>query len=129
MNNVQPGPIDTDLNPAAGDWATPQKAVTALNRYGRLMRSLPWSHLSPVRRLHTSPVQISPSMEERTPDRGVSRLQETTGFGFKKSYSLSCAIRGEGWEKSRTSCPLIPWKGPLIPESTTRRRGRGYGLR
>jgi 3-oxoacyl-[acyl-carrier protein] reductase len=34
VNNVQPGPIDTDLNPAAGEWATPQKAVTALNRYG-----------------------------------------------------------------------------------------------
>ena len=26
VNNVQPGPIDTDLNPAAGDWATPQIA-------------------------------------------------------------------------------------------------------
>jgi 3-oxoacyl-[acyl-carrier protein] reductase len=35
VNNVQPGPIDTDLNPAAGDWATPQIAVTALKRYGR----------------------------------------------------------------------------------------------
>src|SRR6202007_3274917 len=34
VNNIQPGPIDTDLNPAAGDWAPPQKAVTALNRYG-----------------------------------------------------------------------------------------------
>jgi 3-oxoacyl-[acyl-carrier protein] reductase len=34
VNNVQPGPIDTDLNPAAGEWATPQKAATALNRYG-----------------------------------------------------------------------------------------------
>jgi 3-oxoacyl-[acyl-carrier protein] reductase len=34
VNNVQPGPIDTDLNPAAGDWVTPQKAVTALDRYG-----------------------------------------------------------------------------------------------
>jgi 3-oxoacyl-[acyl-carrier protein] reductase len=34
VNNVQPGPIDTDLNPASGDWATPQKAVTALGRYG-----------------------------------------------------------------------------------------------
>src|SRR6202789_2680089 len=32
VNNVQPGPIDTDLNPAAGDWAVPQKAATALNR-------------------------------------------------------------------------------------------------
>jgi len=35
VNNVQPGPIDTELNPATGDWATPQKAATALNRYGR----------------------------------------------------------------------------------------------
>jgi 3-oxoacyl-[acyl-carrier protein] reductase len=34
VNNVQPGPIDTDLNPATGDWAVPQKATTALNRYG-----------------------------------------------------------------------------------------------
>ena len=34
VNNVQPGPIDTDLNPAAGDWAPSQKAATALNRYG-----------------------------------------------------------------------------------------------
>ena len=36
VNNVQPGPIDTDLNPAAGDWAVPQKAVTALHRYGHV---------------------------------------------------------------------------------------------
>ncbi len=35
VNNVQPGPIDTELNPASGDWAVPQKAATALNRYGR----------------------------------------------------------------------------------------------
>jgi len=34
VNNIQPGPIDTDLNPAVGDWAVPQKAATALNRYG-----------------------------------------------------------------------------------------------
>ena len=32
----QPGPIDTDLNAAAGDWAAPQKAVTALDRYGHV---------------------------------------------------------------------------------------------
>jgi 3-oxoacyl-[acyl-carrier protein] reductase len=36
VNNVQPGPIDTDLNPDAGAWSTPQRAVTALNRYGRV---------------------------------------------------------------------------------------------
>jgi 3-oxoacyl-[acyl-carrier protein] reductase len=34
VNNIQPGPIDTDLNPASGDWAVPQKAATALDRYG-----------------------------------------------------------------------------------------------
>ena len=34
VNNIQPGPIDTELNPAAGEWAVPQKAATALNRYG-----------------------------------------------------------------------------------------------
>src|ERR1700752_1289485 len=36
VNNVQPGPIDTELNPAGGDWEVPQKAVTALNRYGHV---------------------------------------------------------------------------------------------
>jgi 3-oxoacyl-[acyl-carrier protein] reductase len=36
VNNVQPGPIDTDLNPAAGDWAAPQIASTALGRYGHV---------------------------------------------------------------------------------------------
>ncbi len=36
VNNVQPGPIDTDLNPADGDWATPQIAATALKRYGHV---------------------------------------------------------------------------------------------
>jgi len=36
VNNIQPGPIDTDLNPASGDWAAPQKANTALDRYGKV---------------------------------------------------------------------------------------------
>jgi len=36
VNNVQPGPIETDLNPATGDWAVPQKAATALKRYGHV---------------------------------------------------------------------------------------------
>jgi 3-oxoacyl-[acyl-carrier protein] reductase len=34
VNNVQPGPIDTDLNPASGDWAPDQKAKVPLERYG-----------------------------------------------------------------------------------------------
>jgi len=36
VNNVQPGPIDTELNPATSEWAVPQKAVTALDRFGRV---------------------------------------------------------------------------------------------
>jgi 3-oxoacyl-[acyl-carrier protein] reductase len=36
VNNVQPGPIDTDLNPATSEWAVPQKAATALNRFGHV---------------------------------------------------------------------------------------------
>ena len=36
INNIQPGPIDTELNPATGDWAAPQKANTALGRYGHV---------------------------------------------------------------------------------------------
>ena len=33
VNNIEPGPIDTDLNPAEGEWAVPQKAATAPNRF------------------------------------------------------------------------------------------------
>jgi 3-oxoacyl-[acyl-carrier protein] reductase len=36
VNNVQPGPIDTELNPATTEWAVPQKAATALNRFGHV---------------------------------------------------------------------------------------------
>src|ERR1700736_5301600 len=36
VNNIQPGPIDTDLNPAAGDWGGPRKAPTGLGRYGHV---------------------------------------------------------------------------------------------
>ncbi len=34
VNNVQPGPIDTDLNPASSEWADGQKAVVPLDRFG-----------------------------------------------------------------------------------------------
>jgi 3-oxoacyl-[acyl-carrier protein] reductase len=36
VNNVQPGPIDTDLNPASGEWAAGQKAAVPLDRYGHV---------------------------------------------------------------------------------------------
>lgn len=34
INNVQPGPIDTDLNPAEGDFADALRKLMALPRYG-----------------------------------------------------------------------------------------------
>jgi 3-oxoacyl-[acyl-carrier protein] reductase len=36
VNNVQPGPIDTELNPASGAWAVSQKAIVPLDRYGQV---------------------------------------------------------------------------------------------
>lgn len=35
VNCVQPGPIDTEMNPADGEQAAGMKAVTALGRYGK----------------------------------------------------------------------------------------------
>jgi 3-oxoacyl-[acyl-carrier protein] reductase len=35
VNNVQPGPIETDMNPLNGNFADMQKSRTALGRYGR----------------------------------------------------------------------------------------------
>jgi 3-oxoacyl-[acyl-carrier protein] reductase len=35
VNNVQPGPVDTDMNPDDGDFAAQVRAVTALERYAR----------------------------------------------------------------------------------------------
>ena len=34
VNVVEPGPIDTDMNPATGDFADDQRALTALGHYG-----------------------------------------------------------------------------------------------
>jgi 3-oxoacyl-[acyl-carrier protein] reductase len=36
INNVQPGPVDTDMNPADGDFATTLKQLMALPRYGHV---------------------------------------------------------------------------------------------
>lgn len=34
VNNVQPGPVDTDMNPASGDFADTLREMIALGRYG-----------------------------------------------------------------------------------------------
>ncbi|AVH62330.1 oxidoreductase [Nostoc sp. 'Peltigera membranacea cyanobiont' 213] len=35
VNNIQPGPVDTDMNPAEGPFAERMKSMIALQRYGR----------------------------------------------------------------------------------------------
>lgn len=35
VNLIQPGPIDTDQNPANGEWAEPNRRLTSLGRYGK----------------------------------------------------------------------------------------------
>jgi 3-oxoacyl-[acyl-carrier protein] reductase len=35
VNNVQPGPVDTDMNPADGDFAELMKTMMAIGRYGK----------------------------------------------------------------------------------------------
>lgn len=35
VNNVQPGPVDTDMNPENGDFAETMKGLMAIERYGR----------------------------------------------------------------------------------------------
>jgi hypothetical protein len=35
-NNVQPGPVDTDMNPAEGEFAESLKRLMALPRYGHV---------------------------------------------------------------------------------------------
>jgi 3-oxoacyl-[acyl-carrier protein] reductase len=36
VNNVQPGPVDTDMNPANGEFADSLRALMALQRYGKV---------------------------------------------------------------------------------------------
>jgi 3-oxoacyl-[acyl-carrier protein] reductase len=36
VNLIQPGPVDTEMNPADGEFAPYQKSLTALNRYGNV---------------------------------------------------------------------------------------------
>lgn len=35
VNNVQPGPVDTEMNPDAGEFANQLKQLMAIGRYGK----------------------------------------------------------------------------------------------
>jgi 3-oxoacyl-[acyl-carrier protein] reductase len=36
VNNIQPGPVDTDMNPADGPFAAQLRSMIAVGRYGRV---------------------------------------------------------------------------------------------
>jgi len=56
VNNVQPGPTDTDMNPAHTDFAKATLPMLALGRYGRTDEIAASSPSSPARKRVTSPV-------------------------------------------------------------------------
>jgi hypothetical protein len=76
-NNIQPGPIDTDLNPAAGDWAIPQKANTALDRYGHVEEVAALVAFAPVRSPRTLPERISLLMAGRMPESEEREVRDS----------------------------------------------------
>ena len=68
--NVQPGPIDTDMNPSDGDFAAMEKAGTALGRSGKpeeIVAAL--AHFSPALARISSQVRRSTSMAARTHEK------------------------------------------------------------
>jgi 3-oxoacyl-[acyl-carrier protein] reductase len=68
VNNVQPGPIDTDLNPAAGNGRPRKRQTLRWIATALSTRSLRWSRLSPGRSLPTSLGPILLWMAERMPE-------------------------------------------------------------
>jgi NAD(P)-dependent dehydrogenase (short-subunit alcohol dehydrogenase family) len=85
VNNVQPRPIDTDLNPASGDWAVPQKAAIALECYGACSRDRrEWSRSLPARSRRILPGRILQLMVEwlRTNSRGEQHPQAAMRMAF-----------------------------------------------
>jgi len=83
------GPIDTDLNPAAGDWAVPQKAATALDRYGRVDEVAALWRLSPVR----SPPTLPGESYGRWGNERLNRPH--TVMGLKKDVSVRTWLRAD----------------------------------
>ena len=81
VNNIQPGPIDTDLNPAAGDWAAPQKANTALDRYGSVDEVAALVAFVAGRKRRISPARALPSTAAPTPEPGRPHYEHFYGSG------------------------------------------------
>ena len=84
VNNIQPGPIDTDLNPDGEVWAAPQKALTGAQalrqgrghrRDGRLRRrpgSLVYHRGKPDRGRRHERLNVNPRLNAKAAPVSVS---------------------------------------------------------
>ncbi|VEC92266.1 oxidoreductase [Salmonella enterica subsp. enterica] len=79
INVVQPGPIDTDINPEDGPMKELMHSFMAIKRHGRPEEWLEWWHGLPVRKLLSSLAQCTPSMVPSEPDgqANITRLPST----------------------------------------------------
>ena len=113
VNNIQPGPIDTDLNPADDEWAEPQLAATALKRYGNVDDIAPMVAFIAGPEAATSPAPTSPSTAAPTlkayPGRSVDqgrdiRLKtDSTSAGLAPGGPQGPALVCEGGQRGSLS--------------------------
>ena len=116
VNNIQPGPIDTDLNPAAGDWALTTEGPTALGRYGSVeeVAALVAFVASPEGVIH----------HRRKPDhrRRHKRVNQRT----YDSAAFNCTITRNG-RSIRMAAELIKKKWVvLVPDGVRNKRSSDY---
>src|SRR6202012_5742836 len=112
VNNVQPGPIDTDLNPASGDWAAPQKAMTALGRYGKV------DEVAALVAFVAGPESSYITGANLTIDGGTNAKNRDLGKPPRKTNQIP------PWETRGIAFPIQP-----RPSSQTHKSGGGPGLR
>lgn len=79
INVVQPGPIDTDANPADGPMKDLLHGFMAIKRHGR-PEEVAWWHGSPDRRQGSSPAPCTPSTERSVPDPLERSTMATIGI-------------------------------------------------
>src|SRR5207249_8567303 len=75
----------TELNPAAGDWAAPQKAATALDRYGRV------DEIAAAVAFIAGPESSYITGSNLTVDGGMNRSEEHTSE-LQSRFDLVCRL-------------------------------------
>ncbi len=122
VNNVQPGPIDTDMNPDEGEFAEMAKQVMASGHYGHPATSQAWSAIWQAPTPATSPVRTGTSTAGSPSSR--YRLIGSDGsavFVVSRSAALNCIAR-YGHPSAVFHCdttkPAPPWMSNRDPGNT-----------